>query len=336
MTATVLSPGVARAAPPRRNLIDNPWLGFAVRRGRRLLVSLWVLVTASFLMLQLVPGDPVRSALGPSVPQVIVEQRREQLGLNDPLWQQYLNYFVRLFTGDLGESLVTGIPVARTIAERLPATIEITVLAFLTAIVVAIPLGVVMAALTRGGRRRRTELAFTSTTTAIAAIPDFLIAVALVFIFGVTFHLLPVAGRGGPASYVIPVIGLSAATTSFLARLMRVEMLSVLSADYIRTARAKRLPAWMIYLKHALPNAITTTLTVSGLMLGGLLAGTVLVENVLSWPGLGNAMVASILSKDYPVAQGAILVYGVIILAINLAVDVLIAVLDPRSSIRES
>jgi peptide/nickel transport system permease protein len=324
----------AKAAP--RALLDNAWVGFAIRRGRRLLVSLLVLVTASFVMIHLIPGDPVRAALGALAPQELVQARRAALGLNDPLWVQYWHYLRNLVTGNWGTSIATDVPVAQTIGDRLPATLEIAGYAFAVTLLVSVPVGVVMAVLTRGGRRRRMELAFTSSSVVIASIPEFLLAVGLVYVLGVGLGWLPVAGRSGPSSYVLPVLALAVGPTAVLARIVRVEMLSVLDADFVRTARAKRLPNWRIYLRHALPNALTTTLTVGGLMLGGLVAGTVLVENVLAWPGLGSTMVSSILAKDYPVVQGIVLVYGLGVLAINLTVDVVLAILDPRSAIRES
>lgn len=336
-TASAPAAGVAvsqRSGGLRRGLGD-PWLAFALRRGRRLIVSLWVLVTASFIMIHLIPGDPVRAALGALAPQELVEARRAALGLNDPLWTQYWHYLRNLVAGDWGTSIATDVPVADTIRDRLPATLQIAVLAFVVTMLVSVPLGVLMAALTRGGRRRRTELVFTSSSVVIAAIPDFLLAVGLVYVFGVSLGWLPVAGRSGPSSFVLPVLGLAIGPMAVLVRIVRVEMLAVLDADFVRTARAKRLPAWRVYLRHALPNALTTTLTVGGLLLGGLVAGTVLVENVLAWPGLGSTIVSSILSKDYPVVQGIVLVYGLGVLAINLVVDVVLALIDPRSAIKE-
>jgi peptide/nickel transport system permease protein len=321
---------------PTTAIWRSPWVGFALRRGRRLVVSLWVLVTASFFMIHLIPGDPVRAALGALAPQELVEARREALGLNDSLLTQYWRYLQNLVAGDWGSSITTDVPVSQTIGDRLPATVEIAVYAFVLTLLIAVPLGVVMAALTRGGRRRRGELAFTTSSVVIAAIPDFLLSVGLVYIFGVSLGWLPVAGRSGPSSFVLPVVALAVGPMAVLARIVRVEMLAVLEADFVRTARAKRLRPWRVYLRHALPNALTTTLTVGGLLLGGLVAGTVLVENVLAWPGLGSTIVSSILSKDYPVVQGIVLVYGLGVLAINLIVDVLLALLDPRSAIKES
>lgn len=316
--------------------LDHPWVRFAGRRAGRLLLSLWVLVTASFLMIHLIPGDPVRAALGPTAPAELVAARRAALGLDDPLWLQYGQYLRGVFSGDLGTSLGSQLPVSEVIGQRLPATLQLAVLAFVVSLLLAVPLGVAMGVRTRGGRARGSELAFSSTSVVIAAIPEFLLAVALVFVFGVQLGWLPVAGRTDASSYVLPVLSLAAGPAAVLARIMRVEMLSVLQTDYVRTARAKRLPLRRIYLRHALPNALTSTITLGGLLLGALVAGTVLVENVFAWPGLGSTIVQSILLKDYPLVQGIVLVYGAGVLVVNLVVDVVLAWLDPRSTIRES
>lgn len=317
-------------------LTGNPWVTFAARRAGRLLVSLWVLVTAAFLMIHLIPGDPVRAALGPAAPQELVDARRQALGLDDPLWLQYAHYLRDLFTGHLGSSMTSGLPVSDIVSDRLPATLALACLAFLLAVAVSVPLGLAMAVLTRGGRRRGHELVFTSTSVLLATVPEFLLAVGLVYLFGVHLGWLPVAGRTGAGSYVLPVLSLAVGPAAILVRILRVETLSVLGADYIRTARAKRLPDLQIYLRHALPNAVTATITLGGLLLGGMMVGTVLVENVFAWPGLGSTIVSSILAKDYPVVQTVVLVYGTGVLLINLIVDVVLALLDPRSTIKES
>ena len=314
----------------------HPWVRFAVRRLGRLVGSVLVLVSAAFLMIHLIPGDPVRGALGPAAAQSLVDAQRESLGLNDPLWLQYVHYLQHLFTGNLGTSITTGLPVSDVIRDRLPATVQLAFAAFVVAMLIALPLGLAMGVLTRAGRRPRAELSFTSTTVILAAIPEFLLAVGLVYVFAVKLHWLPVAGRGGLSSYVLPVISLAIGPAAVLARICRVELLAVLQTDYLRTARAKRLPAAAVYVRHALPNAVTATITLGGLLLGGMVAGTVLVENVFGWPGLGSTIVSSILSKDYPLVQGVVLVYGAGVLLVNLVVDVILALLDPRSTIRES
>lgn len=315
--------------------ISNRWVRFAIRRVVRLLVSLWVLVTASFLMIHLIPGDPVRTALGPTAPAELVARNRESLGLNDPLLVQYWDFIRGLLTGDFGTSMISGLPVSQTIAQRLPATLQLALLAFIVAVIIAVPLGVGMAILTRRGRGRKTELAYTGTSVVISSIPDFLVGVILVAFFAVGLGWLPVAGRSGPDSFILPVLALSLGSAAVLSRIVRVEMLSVMDADYIRTARAKRLPSWVVNMRHALPNAVTASLTIGGLLLGSLVAGTVLVENVFAWPGLGSTIVTSITSKDYPVAQATVLIYGIGVLLANTLVDIILAILDPRSTIGE-
>lgn len=314
----------------------SPWLLFALRRLGRFAISLWVLVTASFLMIHLVPGDPVRAALGMNAPASVVKARRELLGLDDPLPVQYWHYLQGLVHGDLGVSVSSNESVAAVIGQRLPATAQLAVLAFLLVLLVAVPLGVTMAVATRGGRRRGGELGFAVGAVVLAAIPEFLLAVALVYLFAVNLHWFPVAGQQGPLSFVLPVVALAVGPAAVLARIVRVEMLAVLGQDFVRTARAKRLRPRRIYLRHALPNAVTATLTLAGLMLTSMVAGTILVENVFAWPGLGAKIVSSILAKDYPMVQGIVLVYGVGVLLVNLVVDVLLGVLDPRSTIREA
>jgi peptide/nickel transport system permease protein len=324
--------GAASPAPPSA----SPWLRFAARRLGQLLVSALVLITASFLIIHLVPGDPVRAALGLDASPQVVDARRAALGLNNPLWLQYVDYLRNLFTGQFGTSISSGLPVSEVISQRLPATLELAGYSFVVAVVVAVPLGLVLGVATRDGRRRGTELTFTSVSIFLAAIPGFLLAVGLVYAFGVTLSWVPVAGESGFSSYILPVASLAIGPAVVLARILRLEVITALRADYVRTARAKRLPAWRIYLLHVLPNALTATLTVCGLVLAAMIAGTVLVENVFAWPGLGSEIVASIIAKDYPVVQAIVLVYGTGVLLINLIVDVALALLDPRSTIRES
>ncbi|MDR2253922.1 MAG: ABC transporter permease, partial [Bifidobacteriaceae bacterium] len=312
------------------------WGLFARRRAARLAVSLWALVTASFLMIHMVPGDPVRATLGLSAPPAVVETTRAALGLDRPLWVQYWDYLTGLFTGDMGISIITRLPVSQVISDRLPATTALAFISFLVTVLVAIPVGAAMAVATRGGRRRGLELGFAATTVTLSTIPNFFLAVALVSVFAVGLGWLPVAGAAGAAAYVLPVAAMSIGPAAVLVRITRVEMLAVMNAGYVRTARAKRLSALRINLGHALPNAVTATLTVGGMMLGGMVAGTVLVERVFAWPGLGSMIVQSIQTKDYPMVQGIVLVYGIGVLLINTMVDVALEVLDPRSAILEN
>lgn len=306
------------------------------RRLWRLAVSLFVLVSAAFAMLHLVPGDPVRAALGDDAPAALVEARRHELWLDRPLWEQYTHYLHRLVTGDLGNSMASGLPVGDIIGARFPATATLAALSLAVVLIVSVPTGMVMAALTRGDRHRYAELTFTGVSGVLSLIPEFLLAVGLVAVLSVGLGWLPVAGMSGPVSYLLPVIALACGPAAALSRIVRVESLKVFGQDYIRTARSKRLPRRLVYLRHALPNLLTAALTIGGLLAGGLIAGTVLVETVFAWPGLGTTIVQSIQGKDYPLVQGIVLVYGGIVLVGNLGVDLLVGVLDPRSTIRES
>jgi ABC-type dipeptide/oligopeptide/nickel transport system permease component len=322
---------------PRVPVLDgHPWLAFLGRRLTRFLVSVAILVTACFAMVHALPGDPVRDALGLKTPANVVAAERHKLGLDASLWHQYWHYVHNLFTLNLGTSLVSGTSVNSIMSQHLPATIVLALIAFAVALIVSIPVGMVIGVLTREHRGRRTHLGFGSMTGVLLSVPDYVLSVLLVYIFAVSWHVFPVAGRSGADSYVLPVIALSAGPIAYLARIVRAETQRVLAEEYMLTARAKRLPARLIYLRHALPNILTATLTVSGLILSSLLAGTVLVETVFAWPGIGNELVQSVLATDFPVVQAAALFFGSAVLLINLAVDIAIAVVDPRSTIRES
>lgn len=312
------------------------WGLFLARRLGRLVVSVVVLVTASFGMIRLIPGDPVRNMLGVTASASVVEAKRQELGLDQPIWQQYLDFWHGLFTGDLGDSYLLQVPVWDVIGDRLPATLELAVMALVVMMLIAVPVGLAAAAITRGGRRRKTELGYTGVAGFLAVVPEFLIGVGLVYAFGVVAGLFPVAGRSGPSSYVLPVAALSIGSIAAMSRIVRTEALSVLDQDYIRTARAKRMSAVRLYLRHALPNLMTASLTIGGLVLGSLIAGTVLIETVFAWPGLGMTIVESIRNKDYPVVQAIVIVYGSLVLLINLGVDVVLVLLDPRSALKES
>ena len=217
----------------------------------------------------------------------------------------------------------------------MPNTLRLVGAAFVFTIVVAYPLGLGMAIFTQNGRHRRTEVGFAGVTGFMQAIPDFVLATALVALFGVTWQILPVAESSGASAYVLPVLSLTLGSIAVLSRIIRLEALRVLGEDYIRTARSKRLPARIVYVRHALPNMLTASLTISGLFLAGLVAGTVLVENVFAWPGIGSTVVRSVIARDYPIALTLSLLLAAITLAVNLIVDILLAIVDPRSVIKE-
>ncbi|MGH2402841.1 MAG: ABC transporter permease, partial [bacterium] len=211
---------------------------------------------------------------------------------------------------------------------------QLASVALLLVMALSVPLGMVVGALTREGRNRHAELAFTTLTSVGGALPEFLASTFLAFIFAVWLRWLPVAGADVPAAIILPALAISIRPIAILSRIVRVETLNVLAQDYIRTARSKRLPARLLYLRHTLPNVLTAALTIGGLLFTGLLGGAVIVENVFAWPGLGTAVVSAVLARDYPVIQGVILMLGIAVVAVNTLVDVLLGIVDPRSIIR--
>ncbi|MEU1387263.1 MULTISPECIES: ABC transporter permease [unclassified Nonomuraea] len=308
----------------------------SLRRLVRFVVSLAVLLVASFAMIHLIPGDPVRASLGPAAPVELVNARKQLLGLDKSLPEQFTAYIGHIFTGDFGTSFLTGEPVGEVIATRLPNTLGLALLATVVALLLAVPLGMWAAIRTENGRNRGTEITFSSVTGTAVAVPEFLYSIALVAVFSIGLGLFPPAGKEGAMSYILPVASLAIGPVAMIARISRVETLRELATDYVRLARSKRLPAARLHLRHVLPNTLTATLTVGGLLLTSLIAGSVLVEYVFAWPGLGLKIVESITQKDYPVAQGVILVYGAIVLVVNLAVDLILGALDPTSKIKEN
>jgi peptide/nickel transport system permease protein len=312
-----------------------PRLWFLLRRLGRLAIALVVVVIATFLIIHLVPGDPVRAALGPSATPELVAATTAELGLDKPLPQQFTDYVGALLRGELGVSIKTHRSVADTIAQRFPPTLALAVMAFVVAALGALPIGLATAIAARGGRSRVRSTLVAVLIGVLIAVPNFLLAVGLVALFSVQFPLLPAAGWGDAREAVLPVLALALGPMAYLARIVHVEMMGVLDSTYMITARAKRLPGRLVYFRHALPNTITASLTVGGLLLSGLTAATVLIENVFAIPGLGAATVAAVGGKDYPMVQGVVIVYALMVLGVNLVVDLILLTIDPRSSIAE-
>jgi peptide/nickel transport system permease protein len=292
-------------------------------------VLIAVLVVVTFLMVRLVPGDPARNLGGQTASPAAVQQIRVELGLTEPLGTQFIHYVRHLATGDLGTSFVTSQPVSLLISQRLPVTGELAGLAVLIVIAMAFPAGIVTAAIARNGRARRAG-AFTVATSLAGAMPEYITGTLLVLVVALTLRLLPVQGGRSPSEIVLPAISVALAPTAVFARLVRNETASVLEQEYITTARSKRLPTWRLYVSHVLPNVVTSTLTLGGLLFVALLGGTVVTETVFNMPGLGTEIVQAIQQSDYPAIQGIVLVLGLLAIAINLAVDVVLGVVDPR------
>lgn len=307
-----------------------PWIRFLARRLARLALGVVFLVVVTFLMVRLVPGDPVRATLGEKAPPQLVEQRRHQLGLDDSLPNQFGDYVGGLLSGDLGTSIKSEEPVSTIVEERLPATLELAAIAIVIVLGVSIPLGLLVGAWTASGRRRGSELGFTFVTGAITAIPDYLMGTFLVVVFALALDLLPATGKTGWESFVLPAIALSVGPACFLARIVRLETVNVIGREYMTTARSKHLPPRIYYLRHAVPNVLTAALTISGLIFSGLLGGTVIIETVFDWPGIGTTVIGAILGKDYPVVQACVLILGLMVLVVNTLVDVALVILNPQ------
>ena len=314
----------------------NPWLNFLVRRVVRTIVALWVIVTVAFLVLRCSGGDPVRNALGATASVDLINERRATLGLDKPLIVQYVNYIGGLFHGDLGVSILTGRAVSDIVFTRLPWTIVLALIAFVTIMVLSIPIGMAMAILTQGERHRGAELTFTAITGFFGNIPDYLVGVLLISVFAVNLKLFPVAGAGGPSSYVLPVLALSLSSICTLSRIARIQTLETLNDDYVRTARGKRLKPSRIYFRHVLPNMVSAVLVLGGNTLAMIMTGSVLIERVFNWPGIGTAFTNAITSRDYGIVQGLALVYGFLVLLVTLLVDIAVALIDRRSTMLET
>lgn len=336
LDATTTSlPGPAPARGERRLLALSPRTSFVLRRLGRMAVALALVVVATFAVIHLVPGDPVRAVLGPSAPAELADRLRSELGLDQPIHVQFVDYVRGLLTGDLGTSVLTHRPVADVLATRLPATLVLAASAFLVAALGSVPIGIATAISARHGRHRVLDLIVGSVIGVLIVIPNFLVAVGLIAAFSIGLGVLPAAGWGAPREAVLPVLALALGPMAYLARIVHIEMGHVLDATYLTTARSKRLPSSLIYLRHALPNMLTSALTIGGLMLTGLVAGTVLIETIFNIQGLGTTIVSSISSKDYPMIQGVVLVYALLVLGITLLVDLVLLAVDPRSSIAE-
>ena len=303
--------------------------GTAAHIVRTLLLSLITLFGVSvliFLMLRVLPGDPARVLAGLNASEEDVARIRDQLGLDDSLLVQYWQFISGVVTGDLGQSARTSRPVSTEIALRLPATLILAVTATLIGSVVGVAAGVLAAV------RRNTVLDHVVSGVAMMGVsmPVYWMGLLLILLFAVTLGWLPAAGSGEPLSIVLPAVTLAAFSTALVSRMTRASMLEVLGQDYMRTAEAKGAPPLTVIVKHGLRNAFIPVLTVISLQFGALLGGAVLTETVFGWPGIGRLLVDSIGARDFAVVQGIVLVYAAIFILLNVVVDVLYVVVDPR------
>jgi ABC-type dipeptide/oligopeptide/nickel transport system permease component len=290
------------------------------------LPALWLVLTLVFLLIHIVPGDPVEQMLGEGAAPGQIEQLRHTLGLDKPLLVQYGNYLWQIARGDLGQSFKFQAPVRHVIFERYPATLQLAFLALIVCMLIAIPAGVMAAS----RRSQASDRTIGVLTLFGLAVPNFALGPLLITLFSIKIGWLPVSGRGGPLNYVLPAATLGAALAAILTRMVRGAMLEELGSDYVRTARAKGLSEVAVLVRHALRNALIPIITILGLQFGTLLAGTIVTETIFSWPGIGRLTVQAISARDYPLLQGCILVIALSYVLVNLLTDVLYAIIDPR------
>jgi peptide/nickel transport system permease protein len=296
---------------------------------RRLWQSALTLVGVSvlvFLILRVVPGDPAKMLLPEGAPQSAIEALNRQLGLREPLYVQYGLFLRSVFRGDFGQSFQYRAPALRVVLERLAATVQLTLAAMTITVAVGVTLGIVAAV------RRGTGYDYASTVLAVLgqSLPNFWLGIMLILLFGVALRWLPTSGFESWRHLILPAVTLAAFPMALVARLTRSSMLEILGRDFIRTGRAKGLAERSVILRHALRNAAVPLLTVLGLQIGTLLGGAVITESVFAWPGMGKLVVDAIFFRDFPVVQTVLILSATLFVVINLLVDLLYTVIDPR------
>jgi peptide/nickel transport system permease protein len=296
-----------------------------VQKIFRALLTVLALVTFVFVILR-VSGDPAVEILGVEAGPEALEAYREKWGLNKPIWEQYIYYFANMLQGDFGTSLIEGRDALEVVADRLPKTLSLMGWTALFTFLIGIPAGI-YAALNRNTWTDRTTMAV---TVASFSMPNFVIGILLIFLFSVTWNLLPTAGSETWLHYIMPVITMATAEAAVFARFTRSAMLEVLNQPYMRTALAKGVPWHQAVRRHALPNTAIPTVTVAGFFVGSLIAGGVITENVFAWPGVGRLLVSSVENRDSPVVQAIIILISGSMVTTNLIVDLLYGWLDPR------
>lgn len=286
-----------------------------------------------FLLMQVVPTDPASVRAGPMATAEVIAEIRAELGLDAPLSTQFLLYLGRLAQGDLGTSIINNIPVTQELAATIPPTLELMAASLFW----SIPLGLLLGTLAAYWRGSILDRAIMAASVAGVSLPVFFLGLVLIWIVGFQWQWLPFTGRAGPlwtieglAAVALPAVTLGGVFVGPVARMTRTAVLDVLGQDHVRTARAKGLPERLVVLRHGLRNALVPVVTLIGLQVGFLLGGAVVTETIFSWPGIGRLSVGAILSSDFPVAQGTIIVLSLGFILINLVVDVLYGLLDPR------
>ncbi len=306
--------------------------GFILKRILSSVPTLFGVLTLVFLLVRVVPGDPALAILGDNASEQALQAFREQMGLNEPIWQQYLSFLAQLASGSLGNSMVTGDPVFGAVLKVLPHTLQLTVFALFIGVIFGVPLGIWSAL------RRDTWVDYTCRLVSLVGIsfPSFLIAIVLILLFAIEIPLFPVISNPEDTvasslyNLVLPGMSLGLIMTAFVMRTARSSYLNVSSEDYIRTAKSKGTPRHIIIFRHALRNALIPIVTVVGLYMGLLIGNSVLTEIVFNRPGLGKLIVLSLNLRDYSMLQGLMIVYAFMVVLVNLITDLTYGLFDPR------
>lgn len=305
-------------------------LNFLVKRLLGLVPTLFIVAVLVFLFVHLLPGDPARLAAGPEADDATVALVRADLGLDQPLPQQFVHFFTRIAHGDFGVSMRSKRPVATEIGERFMPTLLLTLASMVWAVVFGMTIGIVSAV----WRNRWPDRIGMALAVSGISFPAFALGMALMELFSVELGWLPVVSDGTWRSYVLPSLTLGAAVAAVMARFTRASFVEVLGEDFVRTARAKGVAEQWVVVKHCLRNAMIPVVTMMGLQFGFLLGGSIVVEVVFNWPGLGRLLVDSVSMRDYPVIQAEVLLFSFEFIVINLIVDVLYAVINPTIRFR--
>jgi peptide/nickel transport system permease protein len=296
------------------------------RRALLVIPVVWAVVTLVFLLIHIIPGDPVVNFLGETATVEQVAEMRHRFGLDQPLSKQYVAYWKQLLEGDLGTTFIDRRPVFEKIISRYPATIQLAIAALIVALVISIPLGVT------AGRRQGTLLDAVASVVALigVSLPNFALGPIMILLFSVKFRLLPPSGFGEPAQLVMPAITLGAALAAILTRMVRTSIIEELREEYVKTARSKGLEETRVVYRHVLKNGLIPVVTIVGLQFGVLLGGAIITERIFNWPGIGTLTIDAIYSRDYPLVQGCILVIALTYILVNTATDLVYRLLDPR------
>lgn len=307
---------------------------FVARRLATLVIQVFLVATIVFLMMRLVPGDPARAVLGETASEDQIDVMRDRLGLNEPFIEQYTSWLGQMAQGDFGTSIISGRSVSGDIGDRIGRTLELITITIVASVIIAVPLGTIAAV----RANRVTDYLLSTLAMVGLSLPGFVVGTLLLVVFALHLQILPqtafVSWSDDPIGHIklliLPSVTLTLSNAAVILRMMRSSMLEVVRQDYIRTARAKGVAEQRVIRGHAIRNAINPVVSIIGLEASTLLGGMVIVEQIFNWPGLSSLLISGVLSRDYPVVQGVVLIIAVLTIVINVIVDIAYGLLDPR------